>query len=84
MVALRQTHTFAELEVSPRTYDEIAVKLRVAGYDHAFVADSTNGGIDMHGIGLTRAAENLCPRCSAPMAPGAECQFPPGACSNEP
>jgi len=53
-MTLRQTHTYAELEVSPGTYDEIAGKLRVAGYDQAFASDGT---IDMHGIGLTREAE---------------------------
>jgi len=46
---LKQTHTFAVLEVSKAAYDEIATKLRAAGYDHAFVADDQ---IDMHGIGL--------------------------------
>lgn len=46
------THTFAELEVSAAAYDEIAGKLREAGYGHAFV----DGAIDMHGIGLTRGA----------------------------
>ena len=44
------TRTFAKLEVSTATYDEIAGKLRAAGYDHAFI----DGAIDMHGIGLTR------------------------------
>lgn len=50
-MGLTSTHTFAELEVSPDTYDEIAEKLRVAEYDHAFMDDGT---IDMHGIGLTK------------------------------
>lgn len=45
------THTFAELEVSADTYDEIAEALRKADYDHAFMEDGT---IDMHGIGLTK------------------------------
>lgn len=53
MVKLRSTHTFAELEVSAAAYDEIAGKLREAGYDHAF----NEGAIDMHGIGVTRSAE---------------------------
>lgn len=47
---LRQTHTYAGLEISQSAYDEIAGKLRDAGYDHAFDADT--GAIDMHGIGL--------------------------------
>lgn len=49
----RSTYTFAKLEVSRGTYDEIAGKLRAAGYDHAFV----DGAIDMHGIGLVRSPE---------------------------
>jgi len=49
-VVRRTTYTFATLEVSRETYDEIEAKLREAGYDHAFV----DGAIDMHGIGLVR------------------------------
>lgn len=44
------THTFAELEVSEGAYDEIAQKLKDAGYEHAFIGET----IDMHGIGLTK------------------------------
>jgi hypothetical protein len=47
------TYTYAILEVSPPTYDEIAAKLREAGYDHAFNAE---GEIDLHGLALTKAA----------------------------
>lgn len=43
------THTYALLEVSRATFEEIACKLRDAGYDHAFIED---GEIDMHGIAL--------------------------------
>lgn len=50
---LRQTHTFAELEISAAAYDEIKQKLQDAGYDHAFI----DGAIDMHGIGLTKGSE---------------------------
>jgi hypothetical protein len=59
----RTTYTFAELEVSAAAYDEIAAKLREAGYDHAFVPARTEiqgvqterePAIDMHGIALTR------------------------------
>lgn len=49
---MRTTHTYATLEVSAATYDEIAAKLKEAGYDHAF----DDGAIDMHGIGLVRIA----------------------------
>lgn len=48
---LNVTHTFVELELSRAAYDEIAAKLREAGYDHAFMED---GAIDMHGMGITR------------------------------
>lgn len=43
------THTVATLEVSESTYEEIAKKLREAGYGHVFLDD---GVIDMTGIGL--------------------------------
>ena len=43
------TYTYAVLEVSKAAYDEIAAKLRDAGYDHAFTDE---GEIDMHGIAL--------------------------------
>jgi hypothetical protein len=49
-MVIRQTHTYATLEVSKTVYDEIAALLRAAGYDHVFMDD---GAIDMHGIGLT-------------------------------
>lgn len=51
-MTLRSTYTYVELEVSAAAYDEIAGKLRAADYDHAF----NDGTIDMHGIGLTKAA----------------------------
>lgn len=47
----KQTYTIAELELSPAAYDEIATKLRAAGYDHAFGPDGT---LDMSGIGVVR------------------------------
>lgn len=48
---LRQTHTYATLDVSASAYDEIAASLREAGYDHVFMED---GAIDMHGIALVK------------------------------
>lgn len=51
---MRSTHTYAILEVSQQCYDEIAAKLRAAGYDHAF---GTDGTIDMQGIGLSPEEE---------------------------
>lgn len=52
----RQTHTVAELPLSPSAYDEIAAALRAAGYDHVFLED---GLIDMSGIGVTKADDGL-------------------------
>lgn len=46
---IRQTRTYATLEVSKVAYDEIAAKLRCAGYDHVFM---DSGAIDMHGLAL--------------------------------
>jgi hypothetical protein len=43
------THTYVILELSSSAHDEIAYKLRAAGYDHAF---NDNGEIDMHGIAV--------------------------------
>ena len=54
------SYTYAILEVSQSTYDEIAGKLRNAGQDQAFHQDdcSLNGiVIDMHGIALSMADE---------------------------
>jgi hypothetical protein len=49
LIVIRSTHTVAELEISRAAYDEIAQKLRAAGYDHVFDGEL----IDMTGIGLT-------------------------------
>lgn len=51
------THTFVTLGLSDAAYDEIAQKLRAAGYNHCFMDD--DGTIDMHGIGVTREKEEL-------------------------
>jgi hypothetical protein len=60
----RQTHTYSVLQVSGSAYDEIAERLKAAGYDQAFQSTTSfapaNGGIDvveevvidMHGIAL--------------------------------
>lgn len=45
------TYTYAILEISPAAYDEIAAKLKAAGYGHVFGSDSE---MDMHGIALSR------------------------------
>jgi hypothetical protein len=52
-MTLRQTHTYALLGVSQRTYSEVAALLHNAGYDHCFGPD---GEIDMHGIALVADA----------------------------
>lgn len=53
---LKSTHTFVELEVSEAAYEEIAAKLREAGYTHAFVGvDADRLAIDMDGIALVKA-----------------------------
>jgi hypothetical protein len=46
---LRQTHTVVTLEIHDAAYQDIAKKLRDAGYDHAF---SDDGQIDMTGIAV--------------------------------
>lgn len=52
---MKHTHTVAELAVSPDVWNEIADKLTLAGYDHAFL---DNGKlIDMTGIGLVMEEE---------------------------
>lgn len=56
-MTLRQTHTFAELELSPAAYDEIAEKIREAGYAGVKFVEGPGGPIDMHGIGVTRGEE---------------------------
>lgn len=48
------TYTVATLEVSASAYDEIAAKLREAGYHHCF---DEQGMLDMTHIGLVRSKE---------------------------
>ncbi len=50
---LRTTHTYATLEVSATTYNEVKTLLTLAAYGHAFDGDL----IDMHGIALTTTEE---------------------------
>lgn len=51
---LRHTHTFSVLEVSSRTYNEIAARIREA--DRAEIIDA-EGLIDMTGIALQVESE---------------------------
>ena len=59
------TYTFAELEVPAEVYDLIAAKLIEAGYGHVFdvgvrpEVGKDCGPIDMMGIALTRAPQQL-------------------------
>lgn len=47
------TYTYALLEVSPATYEEIKTKLKAAGYTDQFhEQDDGKIAIDMHGIAL--------------------------------
>src|SRR5271167_4061253 len=55
------THTYALLEVSASTYDEIYSKLLTAGYEHAF----DRGTIDMSGIGLVATVGPTVSHCVA-------------------
>jgi hypothetical protein len=52
------THTYALLQISATAYEEIAQRLRAAGYAHAF---GDEGELDMHGIALVRG-EPVAPR----------------------
>lgn len=60
---IKQTHTFARLEVSQRTFDEIKQRLQEAEYQHAFHFDTEEkvNTIDMQGIALVEPK---------PVAPG--------------
>lgn len=47
------TYTYALMEVSRATFEEIREKLRAAGYDDALHDDEAT--LDMHGIALVQA-----------------------------
>lgn len=51
-MAMRQTHTYAILRVSPETYREIREKLARAGYEHTFQQEDDGEVIDLHGVAL--------------------------------
>lgn len=62
-MGIRQTHTYAELELSQSAYDEVSRKLVEAGYGHVFGVGHEHGdAIDMRGIGVTR--EETATRCT--------------------
>ena len=50
---IRQTRTYAVLQIGSRAYREIKSKLVAAGYEHTFQKDEEHGEvIDMSGIAL--------------------------------
>ncbi|WP_175777473.1 hypothetical protein [Burkholderia anthina] len=53
------THTVATLDVSAMTFQEIAGKLRAAGYGHLFMMDGT---IDLTGIGIASTLPREAPQ----------------------
>lgn len=70
------SYTFAELEISAAAFDEIKSKLEAAGYSQAFIHDPTRAAdkppadliIDMHGLGLIRAAAPPAPTDTIPVS----------------
>jgi hypothetical protein len=61
------SYTYVEMEVSAATFEEVAAKLRDAGYDHAF----NDGALDMRGIALRAAVSALEERPSRRRNPAA-------------
>lgn len=59
---IRQTHTYAILEVDETTYADVRARLAAVGYEHTFHEERKHGEvIDMHGIALaavTMASQN--------------------------
>lgn len=51
------TYTYAIMEVSKETYEEIAKKMVEAGYEHTFHETREGRVIDMHGIALKQQQE---------------------------
>lgn len=57
---IRQTHTYAVLEIPKRAYDFMKEALANAGYQHAFHSDSQHPDlIDMHGIAVAPLLEDV-------------------------
>lgn len=50
------SHTYALLDVSPSSYEEIKAKLLEAGYSHAI---NDRGEIDMHGLALVKGESEM-------------------------
>lgn len=49
---IKQTHTFAILEVNESTFQEIKLILQSSGYSYLFIQEDDGLVINMHGIGL--------------------------------
>lgn len=71
---MRSTHTYVILEIDPEAYEEIAAKLRAAGYDHAFGPD---GEIDMHGIAIAPDNDAIFRTAAAARATGRNVESAP-------
>ena len=91
------THTYAILEVSAATYEEITTKLREAGYKQVFHVEVRRASgvihtvIDMHGIALAKEEAprdildpNRCAVCGWPLATTREEGCVSGSCSLRP
>jgi Trm5-related predicted tRNA methylase len=64
------TYTYVICDISHAAFNEIAAKLKQAGYDHAFMV---GGEIDMHGIAracTTRLRRHVDLRASRRSVPG--------------
>ena len=60
------THTYVIIELSRSAANEIAAKMRAAGYEHAFHDEGERGiVIDMHGIAI--ATDVWRPDCGSPL-----------------
>ena len=55
------SYSLATLDISRAAYDEIAAKLRAAGYEHVFTVE---GLINMICIGLTATPAPIGPTCT--------------------
>lgn len=49
------THTYALMNVSKTTFDEIKSQMIAAGYDHAIHEDDDKIILDMNGIGISNS-----------------------------
>jgi hypothetical protein len=66
---LRSTYTYALMEVSPSTYDEVRANLVAAQYQHAIHdrKSEPHEALDMHGIALVKKPELVVAPADAPL-----------------